>query len=373
MKQNIITISGDSHIGKTTYINKHYDVTSPKVYKASYLDNHETLETNVAKNDYDTIIIDEINTYNDPQISQLIKHLLDILIAKDRDINLVLCGTCSAITPSTPEHYENLRKAGIDTVSVCLHLSGYNHYKFATIHTNLARRADMTTHAFMVSDLRDPMEDVQAFTKRFSQLGYSNGSKITIWVTSGRYVADREDRIVKTIELLSRYHSRENIDVAFYKRDLDAQVYDLSKLPKMLNLTVVNCGALSSGIDSNNVADTYIQEVEQAMKDHQELAYQLANYIAVLHIPVKKTAKTKDSYCQLVAQMFADWCKYAWQNNFNYPNLEYPEKACSNYAIVDSFIMGMTDFHGYSFKEDTQQLQCKIAQGLNVKLVNKQN
>ena len=157
---------------------------------------------------------------------------------------------CSAITPSTPEHYENLRKAGIDTVSVCLHLSGYNHYKFATIHTNLARRADMTTHAFMVSDLRDPMEDVQAFTKRFSQLGYSNGSKITIWVTSGRYVADREDRIVKTIELLSRYHSRENIDVAFYKRDLDAQVYDLSKLPKMLNLTVVNCGALSSGIDT---------------------------------------------------------------------------------------------------------------------------
>lgn len=94
MKQNIITISGKSHIGKTTYINNHFDVKSSKAYKASYLDDHETLETNVAKNDYNTIIIDEINSHNDPQIHQLIKHLLDILIAKNQDINLVLCGTC---------------------------------------------------------------------------------------------------------------------------------------------------------------------------------------------------------------------------------------------------------------------------------------
>lgn len=109
------------------------------------------------------------------------------------------------------------------------------------------------------------------------------------------------------------------------------------------------------------------------MKDHQELAYQLANYLAVQRTPIKKTAKIKDSYCQLVAQMFVNWCKYAWQNNLNYPDLEYPEKACSNYAIVDSFIMGMTDFHGYSFKENTYQLQSEIAQGLGVKLADKYN
>lgn len=56
---------------------------------------------------------------------------------------------CSAITPATPEHYKHLQQAGIRTVNVCLHLSGYSYYKFATIHTQLARQAGMATHAFI--------------------------------------------------------------------------------------------------------------------------------------------------------------------------------------------------------------------------------
>jgi hypothetical protein len=51
---------------------------------------------------------------------------------------------CSAITPADPEYYARLKAAGIDTASICLHLSGYSHYKFATIHTNLARQAGMS-------------------------------------------------------------------------------------------------------------------------------------------------------------------------------------------------------------------------------------
>lgn len=62
---------------------------------------------------------------------------------------------CSAITPADSEYYARLKAAGIDTASICLHLSGYSHYKFATIHTNLARQAGMKTHAFMVTDLTD--------------------------------------------------------------------------------------------------------------------------------------------------------------------------------------------------------------------------
>ncbi len=85
---------------------------------------------------------------------------------------------CSAITPADPEYYEHLKAAGIDTASVCLHLSGYEHYKFATIHTDLARRAGMTTHAFLVTDLTNIYEDMIHFTRRYNQLNYCNGDRL---------------------------------------------------------------------------------------------------------------------------------------------------------------------------------------------------
>lgn len=156
----------------------------------------------------------------------------------------------SAITPANAEHYEHLQQANINTVSVCLHLSDYNHYKFATMHTNLARQAGMTTHAFMVTDLYDVVDDVSAFTKRFVQLGYDANTKITIWINSDKYLRDREEKINKIINLMSNYHSRENIDIAVFKRDLDDNLYNLSKIPQMLNLTVINCGAISAGVDT---------------------------------------------------------------------------------------------------------------------------
>ncbi|NMV55541.1 LysM domain-containing protein, partial [Lactobacillus reuteri] len=61
------------------------------------------------------------------------------------------------------------------------------------------------------------------------------------------------------IDLLSNYHDRENIDLAFFKRDIDDGLYDLAKLPKMLNLTIINVGALSSGIDE---AGTWVYDSE---------------------------------------------------------------------------------------------------------------
>lgn len=155
---------------------------------------------------------------------------------------------CSAITPTTPEHYEHLKQAGIDTVSICLHLSGYNQYKFATFHTDLARNAGMATHAFMMTDLCDPTSDVIAFTRRYNVLCYNSNSKITVWVNTNKYVEDREEKIIQIINLLSNYHPRENIDVAFYKRDIDAKLYDMDKIPKMINLTIINCNASASGI-----------------------------------------------------------------------------------------------------------------------------
>lgn len=154
----------------------------------------------------------------------------------------------SAVTPATAEHYSYLEQAGIKTVSVCLHVSGFNHYKFAHMHTNLARAAGMVTHAHMVTDLVDTFTDLTSFTTRFNQLGYSSNSKITIWVNGDKYIDNREDKINKIIDMMSNYHDRRNIDVAFFKRDLDDGLYKLDKIPKMINLTIINVDKLHSGV-----------------------------------------------------------------------------------------------------------------------------
>lgn len=155
---------------------------------------------------------------------------------------------CSAITPADPEYYEHLKAAGIDTASVCLHLSGYEHYKFATIHTDLARRAGMTTHAFLVTDLTNIYEDMIHFTRRYNQLNYCNGDKVTIWVSTQKQVENREEKIIDLINLIANYHDRNYIDVAFFKRDIDDAIIDLDKIPKIVNLTITNCNAQLSGI-----------------------------------------------------------------------------------------------------------------------------
>ena len=76
------------------------------------------------------------------------------------------------------------------------------------------------------------------------------------------------------IDLLSRYHDRSCIDLAFFKRDLDDGLYDLSKLPKMINLTIINCGAKASGVPTSGTW-VYTDELEG---DVQYLAYDYYGY-----------------------------------------------------------------------------------------------
>ncbi len=155
----------------------------------------------------------------------------------------------SAITEPSLRHYERMKELGINTVSICIHTSHVpNYYKAACMHTVYAKKAEMNAHAFMLTDLTSPVDDISLFTKRFYQLGFTSGSKMTIWVNSNHYVKNREERIIQMMDLLAKYHPRENIDVAFYKRDLDSKLYDLSKLPKLINLTVINCNAQNSGV-----------------------------------------------------------------------------------------------------------------------------
>lgn len=181
---------------------------------------------------------------------------------------------CSAVTPATPEHYKHLREAGIDTVSICLHVTGLKTYKYATIHTKLAREAGLTTHAFFVTDLLEPIDDMILFFQRFHKLGYDQTSKLTIFANGDKYVPHRERRLSKLVDLISNVHRLENIDLAFFKRDIDDGIYDLARLPQMINLTIVNCGANDSGVP---VAGTWIYTNEFG-GTIQTLAYDYYGY-----------------------------------------------------------------------------------------------
>ena len=183
---------------------------------------------------------------------------------------------CSSLTPAKIEYYENLRKVGINAVSICMHVSGNEYFKYAVIHTNLARQAGLTTHAYMITDLYDPISDVTTLTKRLAKLGYGATTKVTILVNSDKYVKDRESKIVQIMDLMSNYHDRSCIDIAFFKRDLDDKLYDLNKLPRLINLTIINCtpNATSPGIE---VAGTWVYKAELE-NDIEVLAYDFFGY-----------------------------------------------------------------------------------------------
>lgn len=183
---------------------------------------------------------------------------------------------CSSLTPAKIEYYENLRKVGINAVSICMHISGREYFKYAVIHTNLARQAGLTTHAYMITDLYDPISDVTTLAQRLAKLGYGSTTKVTILVNSDKYVKDRENKIIQIMDLMSNYHDRNCIDLAFFKRDLDDKLYDLDKLPKMINLTIINCtpGASSPGI---NAAGTWIYKAELE-NDVKVLGYDFYGY-----------------------------------------------------------------------------------------------
>lgn len=183
---------------------------------------------------------------------------------------------CSSLTPAKPEYYENLRKAGINAVSICMHASGREYFKYAVIHTNLARQAGLTTHAYMITDLCDPTTDVTTLAQRLAKLGYGSTTKVTILVNSDKYVKDRENKIIQIMDLMSNYHDRNSIDLAFFKRDLDDRLYDLDKLPRLINLTIINCtpNATNPGITT---AGTWIYKAELE-NDVEVLAYDFYGY-----------------------------------------------------------------------------------------------
>lgn len=180
---------------------------------------------------------------------------------------------CAASTPTTPEHYEELKKRHINTISVCLHSSGFNYENAAEVHTYFAREAGMTVHTYLVTDLYDVVEDSIKFTLNFTKLSFSPRARITIVVNSDIYADEREKRIIKLINLLAKYHDRESIDLAFFKKTLDDGLYDLKKLPQRINLTIINTDERTSGVPQ---AGTWVYSVDAS--DVQFIAYDYRGY-----------------------------------------------------------------------------------------------
>lgn len=178
---------------------------------------------------------------------------------------------CLASTSTTEEHYQNLKKEGIETVSLCLHTSGFEYHNSANVHAYFARQAGMKVHAYMVTDLHDIKDDVIKFTENLVDLGFDSRTKITIVLNGDQYAEKREEKIIKLIDMISKYHDRSNIDLAFFKKTIDMGLYDLSKLPQKINLTIIYTDAVSPGIPE---AGTWVYKLDDNPIDTiQFLAY----------------------------------------------------------------------------------------------------
>ena len=180
---------------------------------------------------------------------------------------------CLAITPAQENYYSSLKKMDITTVSICLYISKLGRQKHVTGHVNAARNLGMTTHAYMITDLHDPINDCLQFSTRFLELGYSKNSKITVFVNGSQYIEDSQKKINDIIKFLSKFHKRENIDLAFFNDDLNNKIYNLDLLPEV-NLTLAN---VNSNTPGSSKVGTWIYTMDCG-ENSQFLAYHYYGY-----------------------------------------------------------------------------------------------
>lgn len=182
-----------------------------------------------------------------------------------------------ALTPGAPEHYQKLAKSGVKDVIVCLSLSHFDRYRAGEYHTLLAREAGMRTHACLVTDLSEPFHDARHFFTAYQKLGYSFGTKVMILCQANKNVKNTGQKLTELLGYISYFVSKEDIDVAFNKKDLDRGYFDLDEIPKYFNLTIINPRHLNSGIDR---AGTWISTKDP----DSEVQYLGYDYLWILHV-----------------------------------------------------------------------------------------
>ncbi len=153
----------------------------------------------------------------------------------------------TALTPGTPDHYQKLTKLGVKDMIICLAISHFDRYRAGEYQTLLAREAGMKTHACLITDLSEPFHDARHFFTAYQKLGYDLGTKVMILCQPTKHVKNPK-KLAELLGYISYFVAKEDIDVAFYKKDIDRGKFDLNDIPEYFNLTIINSNNLNAGI-----------------------------------------------------------------------------------------------------------------------------
>lgn len=153
----------------------------------------------------------------------------------------------TALTPVTPDHYQKLTKLGVKDMIICLAISHFDRYRAGEYQTLLAREAGMKTHACLITDLSEPFHDARHFFTAYQKLGYDLGTKVMILCQPTKHVKNPK-KLAELLGYISYFVAKEDIDVAFYKKDIDRGKFDLNDIPEYFNLTIINSNNLNAGI-----------------------------------------------------------------------------------------------------------------------------
>lgn len=154
----------------------------------------------------------------------------------------------TALTPGTPDHYQKLAKLGVKDMIICLAISHFDRYRAGEYQTLLAREAGMKTHACLITDLSEPFHDARHFFTAYQKLGYDLGTKVMILCQPTKHVKNPGKKLAELLGYISYFVAKEDIDVAFYKKDIDKGKVDLNDIPEYFNLTIINSNNLNAGI-----------------------------------------------------------------------------------------------------------------------------
>lgn len=157
----------------------------------------------------------------------------------------------NALVSTEPEHYEELRKLGVKDLIVCLSASHIDHYKAGEYHTMLGRNQGFRIHAYLQTDLSKPFHDARRFFTAYQKLAFTFGTKVMIMCCPGKYVKHPGKQLNELLGYLSYFLSKEDLDVAVYKKDVDAGRLSLKDIPDYFNLTVINPNRVNSGVDKS--------------------------------------------------------------------------------------------------------------------------
>ncbi|MDF7639981.1 LysM domain-containing protein [Lactobacillus sp. ESL0791] len=150
----------------------------------------------------------------------------------------------TSMTPSNPEHYQELLKHHVKSMIICLHLSGVKTYEVAEKHTKAAKKAGMSAHAGLITDLTNPLDDARCFYRTYKKLGYSSAAKVVIFCMHSNTVNKREEKLQELLRYIACFVDKAKIDITFNKNYLQK----FEDVAKGYNLTIFNPGSLNAGV-----------------------------------------------------------------------------------------------------------------------------